>query len=118
MPGYGFARISDAERKKLRTMVDRFLLEAENLRLIVVVLDARRKLGEEERNIIHYCNDTGLPFLLARSKWDTMNEKEKNRAKKLWKEEGVLEYSLPVSSLKSKGLEPLLLTIRERVKEE
>jgi len=113
MPGYGFARMAPQEKGKLRRMIDRFLLESDALRFTILVLDARRTLASEERGIVEFCRMNDRPFLLARSKWDLLNQKEKAAAKRVWKEEGVLEHSLPVSSLKKIGLTELIGMIRK-----
>ena len=112
MPGFGYARISDAERKRLRKMVDEFLLKANYLKLLVIVLDARRDLGPEERNILEYCGKSGQAHLLVRTKWDTLNARERNGTLKKWEREKIGELCLPVSSQKRSGLEGVLEFIR------
>jgi GTP-binding protein len=112
MPGYGFANLPDAERKRLRKMIDSYLLDAPNLVLTVLVLDARRKLAAEEIGIIAFHRETGRRFVMARTKWDTMNQRDRGAARRLWKEEGILHDSIPVSSTKKSGLENLAQIIR------
>jgi len=111
-PGYGYAKISKSEKKKLREMVDDFLLNEKEIRLILLILDARRKLGEEEMNILNYCRDHGLPYLFVRTKWDTLNQKEKSAAAKAWKKEGIQEDCKSVSSVSGEGIEKVFITIQ------
>ena len=113
MPGYGYARISSSEKKRLRELVDQYLLEAEGLALVIIVLDARRKLESEELNILKYCKTTSLQCVMARTKWDRLNTKEKNDARKIWKNDGVEEICIAVSSTKRIGLDKILKMIRE-----
>lgn len=112
LPGYGFAKVSHSERRALRAMVDRFLAEVENMTLLVLVLDARRKLETEEKSIVSYCQEIARPLVLARTKWDRLNAKEKREARKYWKEEQLSDFSLPISSTKKTGVSELLKVIR------
>lgn len=104
LPGFGYAKISHGERIRLRRIVDEFLAGCENLALIVIVLDARRKTGEEEENIVAYCRKVGMPFIMARTKWDKLNTKERNRAKADWKQAKLKPESQAISSTRKTGL--------------
>ncbi|MCR9140696.1 MAG: ribosome biogenesis GTP-binding protein YihA/YsxC [bacterium] len=115
LPGYGFAKVSRGERRALRAMVDRFLAEVENMVVLVLVLDAKRKLESEEESIVAFCRQFGRPLILARTKWDRLNAKEKNVARKDWKERGLSEITLPVSSTKKTGIGELLKAVRSHL---
>lgn len=112
MPGFGFANVTKEEATALRTMADRFFLEAENIKLIIVVSDARRDAGQEEMNLLKFAKSENIPIVFARTKWDTMNAKEKSAAKRSWKELGIESECLPVSSPKKIGLDELIDLIR------
>ena len=117
MPGYGYARVSDNERKRLRRLSDEFFLQETNLIFLFIVLDARRKLGSEERNILEHFQENEVGLILARTKWDRLNAREKKEARALWKAEGVQDISYPISSTKKTGLVELLRLIRDRLEE-
>ncbi len=114
-PGYGHAALSKEERASIRIMVDNFLLQAPGITLVIIILDARRKIGQEEAGILKYCTDHGKPVIMARTKWDTMNAAEKKSARDLWKKEGIYPWCFPVSSTKKNGLDTLLSAIRSTV---
>jgi len=111
MPGYGYAGMSGKERENLRRMIDEFLANCEDLKILFCVLDARREFGEEEKNIFHWASHTGQQMIFLRSKWDTMNQSERAKAKKLWNSENMEEYCLPVSSFKKMNLDKLVEVI-------
>ncbi|MEQ9366827.1 MAG: ribosome biogenesis GTP-binding protein YihA/YsxC, partial [Leptospirales bacterium] len=117
LPGYGFAKLSRTERRTLRGMVDRFLADVENMSLLVLVLDARRKLESEEESILAFCAEIGRPLVLARTKWDRLNAKEKTVARKDWKERKLSAISFPISSTKKTGISELLRAIRSNLAE-
>lgn len=115
LPGFGYASLPKAERLKLYEMIDRFLILSENLSLVVIVMDSARKIGEEELNITGHCSEKGIPVAFARSRWDRLNTKEKNKAKSLWKQEGIAKYCYPVSSTKKTGITEIKKRIEEAV---
>ena len=117
MPGYGYAKLSKEEKKSLRELIDTFLTNENQICFILIVLDARRKIGEEEKNIIAYCNDSNTQFLFARTKWDKLNSLEKKASRQLWKKETISKYCIPVSSTKKIGLENILDKIKNSIKE-
>lgn len=49
LPGFGFAKLSIAKRGELSDLIRDYLLEREQLALVVLLLDCRREPGEEER---------------------------------------------------------------------
>ncbi len=116
LPGYGFAKIPKNERSRLRAMVDRFLAEAQNMLLLVIVLDARRKLEEEEENIVRYCREFDQPFVFARTKWDKLNTKERGKALNDWKAAGLADVSIALSSVKKNaGIVKMLDLVRGKL---
>lgn len=115
MPGYGYARLSKAEMKKLREIIDRFLLEENRLIVAVLVLDARRRLEREERGVLEHSLTIGRPCILARTKWDRLNAREKKDARAMWKEEGIASICIPVSSPQKIGLAEILREIKRQL---
>lgn len=112
MPGYGYANLSKSEAVRLRESVDEYLARAENLRLVVIVLDARRELGREEKSVLAFCEDHNRTSVLARTKWDLLNQREKGAARRSWKEQGLDEISIPVSSVSKDGVDEILEKVR------
>ena len=115
LPGFGYAEASHSERARMRKLIDEFLLHAENAALIVQVIDARRELSREEHNVVRFCDEVGRRILLARTKWDKLNNKERGAIRKGWRNDGLGDRSVPVSSLKKIGLDLVLERIRAAV---
>jgi GTP-binding protein len=115
LPGFGYAKISRTERRRLRAMVDRFLAGVQNMIMLVVVLDARRKLESEEESILAYCAQFDRPVVLARTKWDRLNTREKGMALNDWKARGLAGRSVAISSTKKTGLSELLSRLRAQL---
>jgi GTP-binding protein len=55
LPGYGFARRSKEERRHWGTLLEGFVLGRQTLRAVVVVVDARRGLEDDDRALLEFC---------------------------------------------------------------
>jgi GTP-binding protein len=52
LPGYGYAKRSKEEKHDWAEVAERYLLERQALRLVVVLVDARRGLEDDDRNLL------------------------------------------------------------------
>lgn len=109
LPGFGYAAVSHSEREKLRVMVNEYL-EKQPVKLLVVVLDARREPESEEIGIMQFCEVKEKPYVFALTKWDKLNNKERSEVLHRWKALGVPFQ--PVSSTTKYGIAELLHRIR------
>ena len=106
LPGFGYAKLSQSEIRSLHLMVDHFIQKSKQLRLTIIVLDAKRDAGDEEKSLMQHSLSIERPFFIARSRWDRLNQKEKSQARKRWLAEDPLpEISIPVSSTHRLGLD-------------
>ena len=54
LPGYGWARRSKTEKKEWQGMIEGYLRKRAGLRAVVVLLDVRRGVEEEERQLVEF----------------------------------------------------------------
>jgi GTP-binding protein len=54
LPGYGWARRSKTERKDWQAMIEGYLRKRAGLRAVVLLLDVRRGVEEEERQLVEF----------------------------------------------------------------
>jgi len=72
LPGYGFARRSKAERDSWREGIEEYIEGRPNLRLILVVLDARLGPTELDRDLLEYLAHRQVPSLAVLGKADQL----------------------------------------------
>src|SRR5256885_14921054 len=60
LPGYGYAKVSKAEREKWLPFVDQYLSQRAALRVVVLLVDPRRELGLDETEIVKYVQARGV----------------------------------------------------------
>ena len=89
LPGYGYARLPDKERAKLRHIIWDYINRSEELVMLFVLLDSRHDMQEVDLRFIAELGEKGIPFGLIFTKADkqgtnvTAAQVEKNKARLL-----------------------------------
>jgi GTP-binding protein len=76
LPGYGFAKVNEELRRKWRGMVSDFLAGHGNLRQVLVLVDARRGLGELDAEMVQWAVDEGVGATVVLTKADKLKRGE------------------------------------------
>jgi GTP-binding protein len=79
LPGYGFARVSKAERAGWRALVEGYLAARAPLRGALVLHDARRDPGADETDLLAWLAERGVPARVALTKLDKLGRGERAR---------------------------------------
>jgi GTP-binding protein len=74
LPGYGYARISKAKKAEWRPMIESYLRRTTQLRGIVLLLDIRREPSEDDRAMLDFLAELGVPTIVALTKADKLNK--------------------------------------------
>lgn len=69
VPGYGFANRSKQEQEDYGVLMDSYFSERE-VDLMLVLIDIRRGMSEEDQVMINYANYYGIPYAIVLSKAD------------------------------------------------
>ena len=77
LPGYGYARVWREVKKSWRGMVETYLRNRPNLRAVVMILDIRRDLEDDDRSLIEWLKQEGKNVLTVLTKVDKLNRKER-----------------------------------------
>ncbi len=76
LPGYGFARVSDAEKKKWGRLIETYLQRSIGLKHVFVLLDVRRDPDVEDKQMLDYLYYYRIPFTLVATKCDKVSRAE------------------------------------------
>jgi len=74
LPGYGYARISKEKKAGWRPMIDSYLRRTTQLRGMVMLLDIRREPSEDDRAMLDFLADLGVPTIVALTKTDKLTK--------------------------------------------
>ena len=94
LPGYGYARLPDRERAKLRHIIWDYINRSEEMVMLFVLLDSRHDMQEVDLRFISELGEKGIPFALVFTKADKQGstvteaqvEKNKERLLQDWEE--------------------------------
>ena len=85
-PGYGYAKGGIDLDKLFAEMMDSYFTNNLDLKLVLILLDARRELNNDDIEIIDYVKENEIPFAVVITKCDKVNQKEKAALNKHLKE--------------------------------
>ena len=112
LPGYGFARVSKAEHARFTEATERYLVERETLRGLVLLLDVRREPEDDERVVADLARRRGIGFARIATKIDKLARGE--RAVRLRELDAAgLGPWLPFSAVSREGLAEVVGAVRD-----
>ena len=88
LPGYGYARASKKERAAWRPMVESYVERRGALRLVVVLIDARRGLQPSDEELLEWLDSIDRPYVVVFTKLDQVPRTKRNLPR------GVIGFSL------------------------
>ena len=116
LPGYGFAKAPKAEQEKWRRMIEEYLVDNPNLKLLVLLLDSRRKPSPLDDQLVDFlfCHD--VPVMLVMTKCDKLKSGALKKARReIAQHYGLPEGDLPhaTSSSKQQGRDEVMQVVYE-----
>ncbi len=115
LPGYGYAKVSKAERAAWGELLENYLAQRQQLVLSILIVDSRHEPSPLDLQMKTWLQHFGLPFLVVSTKIDKLSANEQRaslqRARKVLETENVL----PFSALTRAGLKPLWEQIQTSV---
>jgi GTP-binding protein len=118
LPGYGFAKVSQAQRKKWERMIEDYLKKRETLAHVFLLIDSRHSPQKPDLDFVNKLGKWEIPFSLVFTKTDKENQRTVqanvkaflNRMLETWQ---FLPAHFISSSVKKTGRESLLRLIEE-----
>lgn len=118
LPGYGYARVGQANRERLKGIIEDYILEREQLTSLFILLDCRHEPQKIDLEFIEWAGENGVPFALIFTKADKLTrgklaanlEVYRNKLLETWEE---LPPIFVTSSEERSGREELLAYIED-----
>ncbi|MBQ8683283.1 MAG: YihA family ribosome biogenesis GTP-binding protein [Clostridia bacterium] len=120
LPGYGYAKVSDHERRRWSELIEGYFNDDRDLRLVLQLLDIRHTPSKDDYQMLDYMVEREIPFIVVLTKADKLNKTE--RAKRLAAfEEELADFEgvtcIPFSATNGEGANDLLDIIRQVTEE-
>ena len=122
LPGYGFAKVSLASRKKWEKMIEDYLRKRENLVNVFILIDSRHGPQKNDLEFVNRLGEWQIPFCIVFTKADKENQRtvSKNvkdfldKMRTTWQ---FLPQHFVTSVIKKMGRDKILSLIEEMNKE-
>lgn len=72
LPGYGYAKLPDAERAKIKAVISDYLSRSEEMLLLFVLIDIRHDIGKIDMDFINELGENQIPFAIIFTKGDKL----------------------------------------------
>lgn len=78
LPGYGFARVSKAEKDRWSDLIGGYFELERSFNLVLSLVDIRHEAQKLDRQMIAFLQDAGLPYLVVLTKGDKLSRNKQN----------------------------------------
>jgi len=97
LPGYGYAKVSQAERRAWGQLIEKYLAQRRQLVLSILIVDARHEPSPLDLQMKSWLQQFRLPYLVVSTKVDKLSANEQRaswlRAKRVLETDRVIPYS-------------------------
>jgi len=74
LPGYGYAKVSRADRQRWAQLMETFFRENDAMALGILIVDARHDPTEDDRQMAGFLLQSGTPLVVLANKADKLNK--------------------------------------------
>ncbi len=96
LPGYGYAKRADNERRRWGELMEAYFATDRNIRLIVQLLDMRHEPTEDDKTMLGFLSEAGFPFICVLTKCDKLNKTEREARRKAFSENEYLSSAIKI----------------------
>jgi GTP-binding protein len=111
LPGYGYARVPKAVQEDWRRLVESYLATRRQLRAVVLIVDVRRGIEEDDQLLLDFLGDHGVRAVLVATKIDKVGRAELQKRLAELRSSAVL----PFSSVTGEGMTELWQVLSDAV---
>ena len=80
LPGYGYAKVSKAQRAKWDRLIKRYLSDHEAIRLVVHLIDSRHEPAKLDEEMIEFMKGGWVPYIIVLTKIDKLSRNKRSGA--------------------------------------
>ena len=118
LPGYGYAKVSKAERDRWGKLMESYFADPELMTLGVMIVDSRHKPTADDCTMARWYREAGCPFVVVANKLDKLKKSQVEPNLQVIRETlelGEGDVVIPFSAEKGTGRQELVSAILARV---
>ena len=98
LPGYGYAKVSQAERARWGRLIETYFNEPGMISLGIMIVDHRHKPTKDDMVMATWFKETGMPFVIVANKHDKLKKSEIEPNRELIRQTLELDDETPIIS--------------------
>lgn len=121
LPGYGYAKVSDSERRRWAGLIEGYFHQDRDIRLVLSLLDIRHAPSRDDLTMLDFLIDSELPFAVVLTKTDKLTRNQLAQRLEEIRTEipcGDQITLFPVSSMNGSGIAELREAIESVIEED
>lgn len=110
LPGYGYAKVSEAERLKWGPMIENYLHNSKQLRAVFLLIDIRHEPSNNDKEMYNWIEYQGYQPIIIATKADKLKRSQLQKALKVIRQGLGMKSDdliLPFSALNKQGREEI-----------
>lgn len=116
LPGYGYAKVSQGEKKRWSELIGGYFDDDRDLALVLQLVDMRHSPSKDDLMMIDFLIESEIPFIIVLTKADKLSQKQQNERLEALMQE--IPYAdqitmIPFSSTRFIGVEKVREIIEE-----
>ena len=118
VPGYGYANVSKSQQKKFGLMIEEYIANRSNLKMVFMLIDFRHKPGENDILMYDFLKYYNIPVCVIATKYDKVKSSLRDKQEKIVKETLKLTENdslVLFSSVTKKGKEEVYRQIMDKL---
>lgn len=117
LPGYGYAKVAKETQKTWGKMMEQYLINREELKAVVLLVDIRHKPSVDDRNMMEFLQYYEIPVIIVATKSDKISRGQRPKYIKVIRDTlNARSYPVvPCSVLNKEGIEELLSEIERKI---
>ena len=116
LPGYGYAKLSNAEKQRFSQTIEHYFDDDRDLRLVLQLIDMRHPPTANDFQMLDYLVQCEIPFVIVLTKSDKLNKTEREKRMEALQEE-LSDFEgiecVPFSAVNGEGVDTLRAILDE-----
>lgn len=103
LPGYGYANVPLSVKEQWGHLIEEYLKDRPQLRLIILIIDSRRNPREEEARFAEWLNMHGISLMVVLTKVDKLKKNMRLKSLNAWQKFLSIDKITPFSAMTGEG---------------
>ena len=116
LPGYGYAKVSDSEKRRWQELIEGYFNAERDMRLVLQLIDMRHPPSRDDYQMLDYMVEREIPFIVVLTKADKLNKTQRAQRLAAFEQE-LADFEgvtmIPFSAVTGEGAEELRGILRQ-----